>query len=162
MPISNSSPHTQMKENTMAARLLLLVILLIFSVTILNWFKLGQFLTVSPPLAPDQQKNEFHRQNGDERLVENIEDSLNSDGQSKEQEGIVIVREEKEEEKGGKEEEGEKGLLDWLHKQQERKASLATACARDSRRELFHFFNRIVSQMINYAEDTMGDCRRVF
>ena len=137
MPIFNSSPHTQMKEKTMAARLLLLVILLIFSVTILNWFKLGQFLTVSPPLAPDQQKNEFHRQNGDERLVENIEDSLNSDGQSKEQEDIVIVREEKGEEK---EEEVGRGLLDWLHKQQERKASLATACARDSMWELFHFF----------------------
>ena len=60
----------------MAARLLLLVILLIFSVTILNWFKLGQFLTVSPPLAPDQQKNEFHRQNEDERLVENIENPI--------------------------------------------------------------------------------------
>ena len=159
MPISNSSPHTQMKENTMAARLLLLVILLIFSVTILNWFKLGQFLTVSPPLDPDQQKNELHRQNGDKRLVGNIENSLNSDGQSKEQEDIVIVREEKGEEK---EEEVGRGLLDWLHKQQERKASLATACARDSRRELFHFFNRIVSQMINYAGDTMGDCQRVF
>ena len=137
MPISNSSPHTQMKENTMAARLLLLVILLIFSVTILNWFKLGQFLTVSPPLDPDQQKNELHRQNGDKRLVGNIENSLNSDGQSKEQEDIVIVREEKGEEK---EEEVGRGLLDWLHKQQERKASLATACARDSRWELFHFF----------------------
>ena len=91
VPISNSSPHTQMKENTMAARLLLLVILLIFSVTILKWFKLGQFLTVSPPLDPDQQKNELHRQNGDKRLVGNIENSLNSDGQSKEQEDIVIA-----------------------------------------------------------------------
>ena len=84
-------------------------------------------------------------------LVENIENSQDSDGQGggKKQGKVVIVRE-------------EEGLLDWLHNQQERKASLATACARDSRRELFHFFNRIVSQMINYAEDTMGDCQRVF
>ena len=155
----------------MAARLLLLVILLICSVTISNWFKLGQFLTVSLPLAPDQQKNE----NVDNRLVENTENSRNSDGQSIKQEGNVTVREEKEEVKGvqeemeeedkgkeGKEEEKEevngekekegkkeeeeeeegKGLLDWLHKQQERRASLATACARDSGWELFHFFYR--------------------
>ena len=77
-------------------------------------------------------------------FVENTDNSYDSDGQgeSKAQERVVIVRgeeeeedekeeEEKEEEEEEEEEEG--GLLDWLHKQQERKASLAAACAREPR-----------------------------
>ena len=69
-------------------------------------------------------------------FVENTDNSYDSDGQgeSKAQERVVIVRgEEEEEDEKEEEEEEEGGLLDWLHKQQERKASLAAACARDSR-----------------------------
>ena len=69
-------------------------------------------------------------------FVENTDNSYDSDGQgeSKAQERVVIVRgEEEEEEEKEEEEEEEGGLLDWLHKQQERKASLAAACAREPR-----------------------------
>ena len=125
----------------MRAKLFSLIISLVFSVTMLNWLKLEQFLTVSPPSTPGWQKNQLHQKRKDNLFVENIENSYDSDGQgeSKAQERVVIVRgeeeeeEEKEEEEKKEEEEEEGGLLDWLHKQQERKASLAAACAREPR-----------------------------
>jgi len=112
----------------MRAKFLVLIISLIFSVTMFNWLRLEQFLTVSPLLfTPDRQTNELHQKREDKIFVENIENSQNSVGQGerKTQEDEVIVREEEEEEEGG--------LLHWMHKQQERKASLAAACARNPR-----------------------------
>lgn len=112
----------------MRAKFLVLIISLIFSVTMFNWLRLEQFLTVSPLLfTPDRQTNELHQKREDKIFVENIENSQDSVGQGerKTQEDEVIVREEEEEEEGG--------LLHWMHKQQERKASLAAACARNPR-----------------------------
>ena len=88
---------------------------------------LGQFLTVSPSFTADEQKIELQQRREDKMFEENIENSQDSVGQGerKTQEDEVIVREEEEEEEGG--------LLHWMHKQQERKASLAAACARNPR-----------------------------
>ena len=108
----------------MAAKLLLVIILLIFLVTILNWLRLGQFLTVSPQFSPDEEKNELQQRREDQMFVESSKDSSGEGGLGKKQVGEVE----------------EVGLLDWLRKQQQRKASLAAACARDTRWKLFKFF----------------------
>ena len=101
----------------MAAKLLLVIISLIFLVTILNWLRLGQFLTVSPQISPDEEKNELQQRREDQMFVESSKDSSGEGGWGKKQVGEVE----------------EVGLLDWLRKQQQRKASLAAACARDTR-----------------------------
>ena len=109
----------------MAAKLLLVIILLIFLVTILNWLRLGQFLTVSPQFSPDEEKNELQQRREDQMFVESSKVSNGEGGGlGKKQVGEVE----------------EVGLLDWLRKQQQRKASLAAACARDTRWKLFNFF----------------------
>ena len=54
----------------MAAKLLLVIILLIFLVTILNWLRLGQFLTVSPQFSPDEEKKELQQRREDQMFVE--------------------------------------------------------------------------------------------
>ena len=126
-------------RETMRAKFLLPIVAIVFLVTMLNWARLEQFLTLSAPFTPGRQKNELQQKREDKMFVENIENSRDSDGQgeSKTQEQVVIVREEEEKEEEKEEEEKKEkesgGLLDWLHEQQERKASLAAACARDPR-----------------------------
>ena len=118
----------------MAAKSLLVIILLIFLVTILNWLRLGQFLTVSPQISPDEEneeKNELQQRREDQMFVESSKDSNGEGGLGKKQVGKVE----------------EVGLLDWLRKQQQRKASLAAACARDTRWKLFKFLFLIISNL---------------
>ena len=102
---------------------------------------LGQFLTASPSFTADEQKIELHQRREDIIFEENIENSQDSDGQGgsetqeevarEEEEKVEEMEEEEEEEVDEEEEEKEVGLLDWMQKQQERRASLASACARD-------------------------------
>ena len=103
---------------------------------------LGQFLTVSPSFTADEQKIELQQRREDKMFEENIENSQDDQGGSETQEGVAREEEEKveemeeeedeeEQEEVEEEEEKEVGLLDWMQKQQERKATLASACARD-------------------------------
>ena len=69
---------------------------------------------------------------------------LQAEEEEDEEEKEEKVEKEEKEEKGEKEEKErgnvkEGGLLDWLLEQQERKATLAAACAKDPRREKYIF-----------------------
>ena len=123
---------------TMSSKLPLSTFILIFALTILNcWWHLGQSipdLTASPLFDQKRQIDELQN-----RSDENNHD-LYSRGGGKKQDEVVMEKEkkeEKEEKERGNVKEG--GLLDWLLEQQERKATLAAACAKDSRWENIFF-----------------------
>ena len=115
---------------TMSSKLPLSTFILIFALKILNcWWHLGQSipdLTASPLFDQKRQIDELQN-----RSDENNHD-LYSRGGGKKQDEVVM-----EEKEMGNVREG--GLLDWLLEQQERKATLAAACAKDPRREKIYF-----------------------
>ena len=119
----------------MSSKLPLSTFILIFALTILNcWWHLGQSipdLTASPLFDQKRQIDELQN-----RSDENNHD-LYSRGGGKKQDEVVKEKEKKEEKEEKEEKERgnvkEEGLLDWLLEQQERKATLAAACAKDPR-----------------------------
>ena len=120
---------------TMSSKLPLSTFILIFALTILNcWWHLGQSipdLTASPLFDQKRQIDELQN-----RSDENNHD-LYSRGGGKKQDEVVMEKKEKKEKERGNVKEG--GLLDWLLEQQERKATLAAACAKDPRWEKYIF-----------------------